>query len=82
MRTSTLDHDPADDKIHDLVARAKRLGWRGQNEIARRLGVNPGHFSRAIRGQHSTRDEMLERAETAIVEAEPARRRAPKRKAS
>jgi len=80
MRNDTTPpNDPAADKNADLVARARALGWRGQNEIARRIGVNPGHFSRAIRGQHRTRDEMLARAEKVIGAAE--RRRSPKRRA-
>ena len=31
-----------------LVARAKALGLRGQNELCRRAGVNPQNFSRCI----------------------------------
>jgi hypothetical protein len=30
----------------ELLARARALGWRGQNELARRAGKTPGHVSR------------------------------------
>jgi hypothetical protein len=37
-------------KADELVGRAIALGWRGQNELARRAGKNPGHVSQVLRG--------------------------------
>lgn len=69
MRTNVA-LDPILSKRQELVARARAVGVRSQNEIARRLGVNPGHYSRATRGQHKTWQEMLQRTEELVLELE------------
>lgn len=56
------------------MARARLLGWGGQNGIARRLDVDRGHFSRVMKGERQS-DSLWARAERAIAQAERRRKR-------
>lgn len=71
MTATVIPQTPAEREARrwDLVARARLLGWRGQNAIARRIGMDPGHFSRVMKGERVSAPAW-ELAEREIAKAE------------
>ncbi len=75
--TATVAPPQASDEITakraELVARARALGW-SQNELARRIGRNPGTLSRVFAGKFQSAPAW-ESAERVILRAERKRSR-------
>lgn len=69
-------------KRAELVSRAKALGWRGQNELARRAGYrDPGFVSRVLRDLVKS-PKVWRRCEAVLRRAERRRQRARAQRAA
>ena len=82
MTATTVPQTPEQREAQrwSLVARAKSLGWRGQNAIARSIRMDPGHFSRVMKGERVSR-RAWEDAHEALTKAEKAEKRAKRKSA-